>query len=67
MAKMTYQDFRTLLETVTDQTPGNSNKAHYALGAFECIIADVARDLSVAKQKDLARSIEALAERLKTY
>lgn len=67
MAKMTYQDFRALLDTVTDQTPGDTNKAHYALGAFECIIADIGRNLSAAKQADLARSIEALAIRLKNY
>ena len=65
--KLTYQDFRTLLANVTDQTPGNSAKAHYALGALEFILADIARDLPLAKQKDLALSIGSLAERLKSY
>ena len=65
--KLTYQDFRTLMANVTDQTPGNHDKAYYALGAMESLIAHVAADLPLRKQQEIAESIGSLAARLKTY
>lgn len=65
--KLSYQDFRTLLENVTEQTLGNNDKAHYTIGAFESMLAHLAADLPLHKQKELALSIGSLATRLKSY
>jgi hypothetical protein len=65
--KLTYQDFRTLIGGCTDKTLGNSEKAHYTLGALESILANVAADLPLKKQLELARSVGALQERLKDW
>ena len=65
--KLSYQDFRTLIGNVSEECLGNSDKAQYTIGAYESLIAHVAADLSLAKQLDLARSLGALAERLKSW
>lgn len=64
MKKKTYSEMREAVCSVTDMSNGFDNRAHYTLGAFTVLIADIAADLPVKKQEDLLRSLESLKGRL---
>lgn len=65
MAKMTYQDFRTATDKVTESIPvGNPYTYAYVVGAYETMLAGIAADLPKAKQADVLRALESLAKRV---
>lgn len=66
MKKMTYSEMRDVVLAVTDLSHGYNNRAHYTLGAFSVLIADLAADLPKHKQAELIRSLESLQTRLAT-
>ena len=65
MAKMTYQDFRTATDKVTESIPtGNPYTYAYVVGAYETMLAGIAADLPKHKQVELMRGLESLAKRV---
>lgn len=66
MKKMTYGEMRTAVCDVTEMSNGYSNRAHYTLGAFSVLIADLAADLPKHKQAEVIRQLESLKARLAT-
>lgn len=66
MKKMTYGEMRTAVCDVTELSNGYINRAHYTLGAFSVLIADLAADLPKHKQAEVIRQLESLKARLAT-
>lgn len=66
MKKMTYSEMRDAVCAVTELSNGYNNRAHYTLGAFSVLIADIVADLPKHKQAEVIRSLESLSTRLAT-
>jgi hypothetical protein len=49
---------------VTDLSTGYNNRAHYTLGAFSVLIADLAADLPKYKQAEVIRALDSLKTRV---
>jgi hypothetical protein len=65
MAKLTYQDFRTATDKVTESIPtGNPYTYAYVVGAYETMLAGIAADLPKHKQLEVIRGLESLATRI---
>jgi beta-mannanase len=62
MSKMTYQDVRKVMDTIEK----NGMQAHYVLGAYEAMMADLIANLPKHKQNEAIRSFESLAQRVKS-
>ena len=62
--KKTYSEMRDLVLAVTDLSNGYNNRAHYTLGAFSVLIADLAADLPRAKQAEVIRALDSLKTRV---
>ena len=62
MAKVTYQEIRSIQDTIT--TTGYA--ANYVLGAYEVLLAQIVADLPAYKQKEAILSLESLKKRVDT-
>lgn len=62
MSKMTYQDVRKVLDVVEK----SGMQAHYVLGAYEVMLADLIANLPKHKQIEAIRSLESLSSRVKS-
>ena len=66
-AKLSYSEMSEVIDAVTATSHGDSKKAYYLIGSLQVLMAELAADLSKAKQLKLLRDLEFVANRVKNY